>query len=199
MSFSVLHVTNIHDQDLGWIKSDPCRCRNIPLPPGSSVLPEHFESVRRQLRVTNCVLDALVPKVVLQCARVMAVVGELVAAGVTQHMWVNGKVDACILTGAFDELSRGVVCDWLATFRHEQVRRSRTLDAGDAERVLRASQWVRGRCAAFEPDGRAVGLGQVPLGSSAAPLPLTREVHGDRRPESMWHHGDRGGLLPWPL
>jgi hypothetical protein len=50
--------------------------RYPPLP-GRSVLSEPFEAVRRQFRVTNGVLDVLVPEVVLQRSRVMASLARL--------------------------------------------------------------------------------------------------------------------------
>jgi hypothetical protein len=37
------------------------------------------------------VLDILVPEVVLQSARIVAIVGELEAAGVAQHVRMDGK------------------------------------------------------------------------------------------------------------
>src|SRR5262249_5218575 len=46
-----------------------------------SVPPEILEPVRRQLGIAHRVLDVLVPEVVLQGARVVAIVGELEPAG----------------------------------------------------------------------------------------------------------------------
>jgi Bacterial extracellular solute-binding protein, family 7 len=54
-------------------------------------LPEAFEAVRRQSRVTDGRVDRLVPKVVLDCTGVLAVVCELVAAGMPQHVTVDEK------------------------------------------------------------------------------------------------------------
>ena len=51
--------------------------------------PEVAESVRRKLRIAHGVLDILVSKVVLQGTGIVAVVSELVAAGVAQHVRVD--------------------------------------------------------------------------------------------------------------
>lgn len=50
-----------------------------------SILPKRFESVRRKFRVSQGVRDILVAQVVLQWAGVVALIGELVAAGMAKH------------------------------------------------------------------------------------------------------------------
>ena len=59
-----------------------------------SILPEAFEAIRRQSRVTDRRVDRLVPKVVLDCPGVLAVVCELVAAAMPQHVTVNEEGEA---------------------------------------------------------------------------------------------------------
>src|SRR5690242_19799264 len=56
------------------------------------IAPEAFETGRGQLGVAHCMLDILVPEVGLQAASVDALVGQLVTAGVTQHVWMNREV-----------------------------------------------------------------------------------------------------------
>src|SRR5262245_5530089 len=58
------------------------------------VFPKTFEAIRRQSRVAHSRVDRLVPKVVLDCPRVLAIVCELVAAGVPQHVAVNEEAEA---------------------------------------------------------------------------------------------------------
>src|SRR3974390_778881 len=58
------------------------------------VLPEAFEAIRRESRVTDGRVDRLVPKVMLDCPGVLAIVCELVAAGMPQHVAVNEKGEA---------------------------------------------------------------------------------------------------------
>src|SRR5271165_714932 len=56
-----------------------------------SVLPELLEAVGRKVGVPYRMRDVLVPEVMLQGPGVVALVGQLVAAGVAQHMWVHRK------------------------------------------------------------------------------------------------------------
>ena len=67
-------------RDLGAI-------RDFPL----SVPPKVFEAVRRHVGVPDRVLDVLVPKVVLQGARVVAIVGQLESAGVVMQQRCTQK------------------------------------------------------------------------------------------------------------
>ena len=53
--------------------------------------PEVSESVGRKLGVAHRVLDVFVPEVVLQGAGVVAIVGELEATGMAQHVRMDGK------------------------------------------------------------------------------------------------------------
>src|SRR5262245_24038946 len=58
------------------------------------VLPEPLKPIRRQSRVTDGRVDRLVPKVVLDCPGVLAIVCQLVAAGMPQHVAVNEEAEA---------------------------------------------------------------------------------------------------------
>ena len=58
------------------------------------VLTESFEAIGRQRCVANGRVNRLVPKVVLDCAGVLAIVCELVAAGMPQHVTVNEEGEA---------------------------------------------------------------------------------------------------------
>jgi hypothetical protein len=69
-----------------------------------SVLPEPLEPIRRQLRVPHRMLDVPVPEVVLDRPRVVAVVGELGAAGVAQHVRVHGNAELGRRSGPGDDL-----------------------------------------------------------------------------------------------
>jgi len=54
---------------------------------------EAFEPNRRQFRVTDGMLDRRVAEIVLDGPRIVAVIGELVAAGVPQHVDVNREAE----------------------------------------------------------------------------------------------------------
>ena len=51
--------------------------------------PKILESVGRDFDVPDRVLNVLVPEVVLQRPRVVAIVGELEPAGMAKHVWVD--------------------------------------------------------------------------------------------------------------
>jgi len=62
------------------------------------ILPEAFEVIRRQSRVTDGRVDRLVPKIVLDCPGVLAIVCQLVATGMPQHVAVHEEREAGGLT-----------------------------------------------------------------------------------------------------
>ena len=65
------------------------------LPPEADMLcvqlhpPEILEASRCQLGIADSVLDVFMPKVGLERPRVVAVIGERIATGVSQHVWVR--------------------------------------------------------------------------------------------------------------
>ena len=59
-----------------------------PAPP-SSVSPKILESVGRHFGVPDGVLNVLVPEVVLQGPRVVAIIGQLEPAGMAEHVRVD--------------------------------------------------------------------------------------------------------------
>src|SRR5262249_48656090 len=67
----------------------PCGAMD-PAPP-SSVPPKVLEPVGRHFGVPDCVLNVLVPEVVLQGPRVVAIIGQLEPAGMAQHVGVDRK------------------------------------------------------------------------------------------------------------
>ena len=60
----------------------------------SLILPEPFEPVRRQGGVTDCRRDRAVAEIVLDSSRVLAIICELVAARMPQHVAVNEEGEA---------------------------------------------------------------------------------------------------------
>ena len=65
----------------------PCGAMD-PAPP-SSVPPKVLEPVRRHFGVPDRVLNVLVPEVVLERSRVVAIVGEFEPTGMAKHVWVD--------------------------------------------------------------------------------------------------------------
>jgi hypothetical protein len=68
-----------------------------------SVSPKVFESVGRHVGVHDGVLNVLVPEVVLQGSRVVAIVGKLEPAGMAKHVRVDRKWHLGGLADALDE------------------------------------------------------------------------------------------------
>jgi hypothetical protein len=70
----------------------------------SSISKEFLEPQRRQGGVARRILDVAMPEIRLDRSRVVAIVGELVAAGVPQHVGV--RLDAQIGRGGCGGLTR---------------------------------------------------------------------------------------------
>jgi len=60
-----------------------------------SVSPKALEPIRCERRVSGCVLNVSMSQVGLQRASIMAVIGELVAARVAQHMRMRLDAEIC--------------------------------------------------------------------------------------------------------
>src|SRR5262245_40131540 len=58
------------------------------------VVQEVLEPIAAELGVANGVLDVLVPEVVLDCPGVLAIIGQLEAGGMPQHVGMHGEVEA---------------------------------------------------------------------------------------------------------
>jgi hypothetical protein len=65
--------------------------------------PEILEPIRRHLGVTGSMHDALVAEVVLQGSGIVAVIGELIAAGMTQHVRMDAEWHFGSLAEPLDE------------------------------------------------------------------------------------------------
>src|SRR5262245_2272484 len=71
--------------------------------PPSSVPPRVLEPVGRHFGISNGVLDVLVPEVVLQGSRIVAIVGQLKPTGMAKHVWVDREWHLGGLPEALDE------------------------------------------------------------------------------------------------
>src|SRR5262252_1405768 len=97
--------------------------------PSSSVPPKVLEPVWRHIGVPDCVLNVLVPEVVLQGPRVVAIVGELESAGMAKHVRVDREWHLGGLADALDEAVETDGTDWPAALRNEYVGVLRVLAA----------------------------------------------------------------------
>ena len=64
---------------------------------------------------------------ILNCSRVMAGIGQGVAAGVAQHVDVNFEREACALANALDQSIGGIRCERAVTLGGKDVTRVRKL------------------------------------------------------------------------
>src|SRR5215472_11182715 len=80
-----------------------------------------FEAVGRHFGVSDRVLDVLVPEVVLQRPRVVAIVGELEPTGMAQHVWVDRERHLGSLTDALDEAVETYGAHWSTALGNEYV------------------------------------------------------------------------------
>src|SRR5262245_9214862 len=104
-------------------------CGGMDPAPQSSVPPKILEPVGRHFRVSDGVLNVLVPEVVLQGARVVAIVGKLEPAGVAKHVRVDREWHLGSLTEALDKPVEPNGTDWPAALGHESVGVCRVIAA----------------------------------------------------------------------
>src|SRR5262245_11544807 len=97
--------------------------------PPSSVPPKVFEPVGRHFGIPDRVLNVLVPKVVLQGPRVVAIVGELEPTGMAKHVWVDREWHLGGLPDTLDEAMEADGADRPAALGNEYVGVSRGIAA----------------------------------------------------------------------
>src|SRR5262245_26907106 len=83
--------------------------------------PEVLEPMRRQLGISDRVLDVLVAKVVLQGSRVVAIICQLEPTGVAKHVRVDQEWHLGGLPEALDEPMESNGTDWPAALGNEYV------------------------------------------------------------------------------
>src|SRR5262249_59301295 len=83
--------------------------------------PKILEAVRRHLGVPDRMLDVPVAEVVLQSPCVVAIIGELKAAGMAQHVGVDREWHLGSLADALDETVEANRTDWPAALGNEHV------------------------------------------------------------------------------
>src|SRR5262252_3971439 len=99
-----------------------------PAPP-SSVPPKVLEPVWRHVGVSDRVLNVLVPEVVLQGPRVVAIVGQLKPAGMAKHVWVDREWHLGGLPDTLDEAMEADGADRPAALGNEYVGVCRVIAA----------------------------------------------------------------------
>src|SRR5215831_5584868 len=95
----------------------------------SSSSPKVLEPVGRHVGIPDRVLNVLVPEVVLQGPRVMAIVRELEPTGMAKHVWVDREWHLGSLTEALDKPVETYGADWPAALGNEYVGVCRVIAA----------------------------------------------------------------------
>src|SRR5215831_6026847 len=85
--------------------------------------PEVLEPIRRQLGIAHGVLNVLVPEPGLQRPRVVAGIGQGVAAGVAQHVREDGEGHAGAPAEALKQRAEALGRHWAAALTGEHMRR----------------------------------------------------------------------------
>ena len=86
-----------------------------------SVVPEVMKPGCGQLRIADCVLDVSMPQVMLDRARVVSLIGELVTSSMTEHVRMYRKVELGEPTCAGKHLSHGRVTQGATALTHKDV------------------------------------------------------------------------------
>src|SRR5262249_34891116 len=91
--------------------------------------PKVLEPVRRHVGVPDRVLDVLVPEVVLQGPRVVAIIGQLEPTGVAKHVRVDREWHVSGFPEPLDKPVETDGSDWPAALGNEYVGVSRVIAA----------------------------------------------------------------------
>src|SRR5215475_13633983 len=148
--------------------------------------PKVLESVGRHFGVPDRVLNVLVPEVVLQGSRIVAIVGELEPTGVAKHVRVDGEWQLGGLTEALDKPVETDGADRPAALGNEHVSLFSVLAAQLTQRThLVTADWVDAGDSILHPVNVQAAVGELDL------LPL--QVADLRRPQAMAvGHQDHG-------
>src|SRR5262245_54450095 len=110
--------------DVGSSMMRLCLCPRAAIKLDVLILPPALEPGRCQFGISDRVLDVLVSEVCLQAARIVALVRELVAAGVAEHVRMRFDLEPSGLASSADELLKVRHRHRRAALGHKQKRRS---------------------------------------------------------------------------
>src|SRR5262245_23658234 len=151
------------------------------------ILPPALEPGRCQLAIPDGVLDVLVPEVCLQAARIVALVRELVAAGMAEHMGMHFDLEPGRLASPANELLKVADGHWRAALGHEQEGRSAfslTMQATQRPQLPACQRVSRRRAVLCTRDrqrrGREINLGPLQIANLGGPQPVAecQQDHG---------------------
>src|SRR5215207_8708947 len=169
----------------------PAGSRGEPL---RSVLPEGFEAIGCELGVAHRVLDVLVPEIMLQSPRVLAVVDQLVAARMPQHVRVYREGKRCSLPCAGEHLTKAGRRHRRASLSDEYIPRLDGFALEFAQSAqLPAPEWVDAGPAVLDPPDVQQAVLEVDL------VPAERAQLGDAQSMSIGDPDHGGIAVPIPV
>src|SRR5262249_38622565 len=133
---------------------------------GRSILPKPIEAVGAKLGISHRVRDVTVAEVLLQRAGVDAIVGELEAAAMAQHVRMSRERKSGQFSSPADHFEEPGPCHWAAAFGVEDEAAVQVLPSQLAQGPdFLAGEWVRAVDAVFGPphmDAAAIKLDHIP-------------------------------------
>src|SRR5262245_8843915 len=133
---------------------------------GRSILPEPIEAVGAQLSISHRGHDVAVAEVVLQRAGVNAIVGELEAAAMAQHVRMSRKRKSGQFSSPADHFEEPGPRHWAAALGVEDKAALQVLPSQLAQGAdFLAGEWVRAIDAILGPphmDAAAIKLEHIP-------------------------------------
>src|SRR5262245_58911318 len=154
---------------------------------GGSILPEPIEAVGAKLGISHRERDVAVAQVVLQRAGVDAIVGELEAAAVAQHVRMSRERKSGQFSSPADHFEEPGPRHWAAAFGVEDEAAVQVLPSQLAQGPdFLAGEWVRAVDTVFGPphmDAAAIKLDHIPsqLAEFAGALPMAVGDQDSRR------------------
>src|SRR5664280_2961578 len=98
------------------------------------ITPEILETCGRKLGIAHCVLDVLVPEIILDRSCVVTIACQLEAGCMAQHVCVGLEREARLLSRTFDQPVEAIRCKWSAAFAHKHERGLRSFTFELAQR-----------------------------------------------------------------
>jgi len=123
--------------------------------------PEIPKSIRRQRRVPGRRLQVPMPEVMRQRPGVLAIVRQLVAGRMPQHVWMHSESESRRAAGALDHPQEPSRCYWRSGFGHEHIR-ARPLQRSQGSK-LRPMQGMNTSAAALRAVHMQAALSKIDL------------------------------------
>ena len=147
--------------------------------------PDVFEPPRRQRSITRGRVDRAVAEIGLQRSGIDALIGQRVAAGMPEHMWVDLEADLGFVAGAGEQLGEAGRGERSTPLRgKDEGRRRLALQLSQRPQFI-AEERMRGFLAALGP----AHMHRAGLKRDRRPLQIAELRHSQAVPEADQDHG----------